>query len=217
MRPTATRVQRYVAAGMIFATLGLYGILHVWSHAGEPLPPSMSNTRFSVAILSGAKQAAQTAPKDAYRPRPVAVTRVPATAAPIVVPELATRLPSAVSAAQDTSPGRALPKPDEVIPPANVSMPGGRLAVEDPGQGDLPDPFALGPRQVYVRLKVAATGKVTEGEVVRHGPDVLRDALILRALRSRTYATDRLLRVGGGEPSWQLDLVVDYGTNEFLP
>jgi hypothetical protein len=96
-------------------------------------------------------------------------------------------------------------------------MPGGRLAAEDAPVGDMKDPFEVGPKQVYLRLYVNAQGRVVRGGIVRGGSDPARDNMILRAMVSRTYSTQNLVRVDGGEPQWQMDLVLDYGTNEFLP
>lgn len=205
------------SAGALVATLLTVGLLHAWRSAGEPVPPSLSNTRFSVAILSGAKQAAQQAPQNADTVAEAVIAAPEAALAPVVTAERPTSLPEAVKAAQDAAPGPETVEADEVIPPARVSMPGGRLMAVDASTGEVPDPFAMGPRQVYLRLYVNQAGKVTRGSIVRSGAEPMRDALILKAMQSRTFATDRLIRIESGEPMWQLDLVIDYGTNEFLP
>ncbi|KVP40105.1 hypothetical protein WJ87_07940 [Burkholderia ubonensis] len=183
------------------------------------MPPSLSSARFSVAVLAGPKQAAQTAPEntdkvaEAVAPSPATVNE------PVVAAKRDTSLPEAVKAAQQATPSTAeVTKPVEVLPPAQVSMPGGQLMAEDAPIGDsAADPFELKPRQVYLRLLVNADGKVVRFGVIRSGGDPMRDSLILKAMRSRTYATDKLIRVAGNEPLWQLDMVLDYGNNDFLP
>lgn len=216
-----TQAQRQVlcaqGTGALVATATLAGLLHGWQRAGEPALPSLSAARFTVAVLAGPKQAAQTAPENATKREEAVITTSRADPNQLVTAERETSLPAAVEAAQDSSVGDETVRQEEVIPPARVSMPGGRLVVEDVGLGDLPDPLAIGARQVYLRIYVDADGKVVRGGIVRPGTEPLRDALILKAMMSRTYATSKLLQVPGGEPLWQLDLVLDYGSSEFLP
>lgn len=186
---------------------------------GTPAPASPEFTRFSVALLAGPKQAAQSAPADTEH---VAESVTPTTEpinAPVVAAQRETSLPSAVKAAQDSAPEKEpVTRPVEVLPPTNVSMPGGRLTAEDAPIGDSTgDPFEVKPRQVYIRLLVNANGQVVRFGVIRSGGDSMRDGFILKAMRSRTYATDKLFRVPGNDPLWQVDLVLDYGNNEFLP
>lgn len=214
------RVQRrgYSAGGL--AALSVFGALLAFRPTpGELVPPAVSTARFSVAVLSGAKQAAQTAPENAAEVVEDVKPVVEPVNAPVAVAERETSLPEAVAATNTTSAAAPeVAKPVEVIPPARVAMPGGKLMAEDAplGDGNL-DPFEVRPRQVYLRLLVDATGKVTRGGVVRSGGDSLRDNLILKAMRSRTYSTASLMKVPGPEPAWQLDMVIDYGTNDFLP
>lgn len=204
--------------GALVSTVALAGLLHAWQTAGEPTPPSLSNVRFSVAVMQGPKQAAQEAPENADTTAPDVVTAPPQEKpAQVVTAERETSLPKAVASAQETTVGPEAAKAEEVIPPAQVSMPGGRLVAQDTAVGEAPDPFAMGARQVYLRIYVDANGVAKRGGIVRQGAEPMRDNLILKAMMSRKYATDKLLRVPGGEPLWQLDLVIDYGTNEFLP
>jgi hypothetical protein len=186
---------------------------------GTPVTPMLTAARFSVAVLAGPKQASQQAPANTDQvAQAVAPTPEPIDA-PVVAAQRETSLPQAVKAAQDAAPTEAeVTPPVEVLPPAEVSMPGGRLVAEDASVGDsVADPFELKPRQVYIRLLVNAQGHVVRNGIVRSGGDPMRDSLILKAMRSRTYATDKLIRVSGNEPLWQLDLVLDYGNNDFLP
>lgn len=213
-RPRPERAS--LVSGAMVATLLTAAILHAWQRPGEPVPPSLNAARFTVAVLSGPKQAAQEAPSNAAQ----VVTAVEQTpvdaAAQVVTAERENSLPEAVAAAVESAPGPEVLQQDEVIPPARVSMPGGRLMAEDAGLGNQPDPFAVGPQQVYLRLFVDNTGKVVRGGIARAGTEPLRDALILKAMTSRRYAPDGL-RIKSPDGLWQLDLVIDYGSNEFLP
>ncbi|WP_157640008.1 hypothetical protein [Burkholderia ubonensis] len=223
MRNNASSSRAILAQGYSLGALVAGGLLAFllarWQVVGTPVPPSLSSARFSVAVLAGPKQAAQTAPEntdkvaEAVAPSPATVNE------PVVAAKRDTSLPEAVKAAQQATPSTAeVTKPVEVLPPAQVSMPGGQLMAEDAPIGDsAADPFELKPRQVYLRLLVNADGKVVRFGVIRSGGDPMRDSLILKAMRSRTYATDKLIRVAGNEPLWQLDMVLDYGNNDFLP
>lgn len=211
--PPAAKAQ---VLGAVVATALTAALLHAWRTAGEPVPPSLSAVRFAVAVLAGPKQAAQAAPSNADRTEASVIATPEAKANQVVTAERPTSLPQAVAAAQESAPGPEAAQPEEVIPPARVSMPGGRLVAEDPGLGEQPDPFAVGPRQVYLRLFVDKTGKAVRGGIVRSGQEPMRDALILKAMLSRSYSTANL-RIAGPDGLWQLDLVIDYGTNEFLP
>lgn len=205
------------ALGGVVATLLTAALLRTWHPSGEPVPPSLHTARFSVAILSGPKQSAQEAPANTEKTAAAVIATPSASSNQLVTAERETSLPKAVAAAQESAAGASSVVPQEVIPPARVSMPGGRLVAEDVGLGDAPDPFAIGARQVFIRILVGADGAVKRGGIVRSGSDPMRDTLILRAMMSRTYTTTNLIRNEGKEPQWQLDLVIDYGTNEFLP
>lgn len=210
--------RRACLIGLTGASLMLSILLMRWLTEGAPVPPMLIAPRFSVAMLSGEKQAAQTAPETAAT---VAETATPAETAvnvPVVATTRETSLPNAVAAAAQPIPGPEMAKEVEVIPPAQVSMPGGRLMANDAPAGDtVEDPFGIKPRQVYIRLLVNEQGVVQRSGIVRSGGDPVRDNIILKAMRTRTYDTKRLLRVEGHEPAWQVDLVLDYGNNEFLP
>ncbi|KVP65529.1 hypothetical protein WJ96_03955 [Burkholderia ubonensis] len=214
----ALLVQGYSLGALVAVGL-LAFLLARWHVVGTPVPPSLNSARFSVAVLAGPKQAAQTAPEntdkvaEAVAPSPAPVNE------PVVTAKRDTSLPEAVKAAQQATPSKEeVTKPVEVLPPAQVSMPGGQLMAEDAPIGDgAADPFEIKPRQVYIRLLVNASGKVVRFGVIRSGGDPMRDSLILKAMRSRNYATDKLIRVDGNEPLWQLDMVLDYGNNDFLP
>lgn len=84
---------------------------------------------------------------------------------------------------------------------------------------DIPNPFEIKPREVFIRLLVNEKGQVVRFGVIRSGGDPMRDNLILKAMRSRTYDTSQkgLIRIDGKEPIWQLDMVLPYGNNDFLP
>lgn len=222
--PKSTSSPRAIfAQGLSFGVLGAGALLSLllwrWQVAGTPVPPSLNAARFSVAVLAGPKQAAQTAPQntdqvaEAVTPSPEPVN------APVVAAQRETSLPQAVVAAQDTIPAKdEVTKPVEVLPPSQVSMPGGQLMAEDAPVGNsAADPFQIKPRQVYIRLLVNAKGQVVRFGIIRSGGDGMRDGLILKAMRSRTYSTDKLIRIEGNESLWQLDLVLDYGNNDFLP
>lgn len=202
--------------GALVAAGTLTVLLTAWTKAGEPAPPALSTARFSVAVMSGPKAAAQTAPSNAEQ-----VTESTQTAkktnSEVVATTRETSLPDAVVATPEAAPTTSTAKPVEVLPPARVSMPGGRLSADDAPVGDLLDPFAIGPRQVFLRLFVDESGRVIRGGIVRGGGEPMRDALIFKAMKSRSYSTKNLIRIDGGQPQWQLDLVIDYGTNDFLP
>lgn len=203
--------------GTLVATGLTAALLRTWHPSGEPIPPSLHTARFSVAILSGPKQSAQEAPANTERTAEAVIATPSAQPNHMVTAERETSLPNAVESAQESAAGESAVVPQEVIPPARVSMPGGRLVAEDIGLGEAPDPFALGARQVFIRVLVGADGSVKRGGIVRSGSDPMRDTLILRAMMSRTYSTANLMRIEGKEPQWQLDLVIDYGSNEYLP
>ena len=211
---------RAYGIGLGGAALVLTAALWTWTTPGERIPPSLSQARFSVAVLSGPKQAAQTAPENAAQVVDATVTApTPPKDAPVAVADRKTSLPEAKKAAQTAAakPETVAP-PVEVLPPAQVSMPGGKLMAQDAPLGDgVQDPFAIRPRQVFVRMLVDKTGKVTRSGIVRSGGEPMRDSLILKAMSSRTYSTEKLLRVPGATDTWQIDMVIDYGTNDFLP
>lgn len=219
--PTSSRsivVQGYSLGAAVAVGL-LAFLLARWNVVGTPVPPSLSSARFSVAVLAGPKQAAQTAPQNTDKvAEAVAPSKEPVNE-PVVAAKRDTSLPKAVKAAQEATPSKdEVTKPVEVLPPAQVSMPGGQLMAEDTSIGDsAADPFQIKPRQVYIRLLVNANGQVIRFGVIRSGGDPMRDSLILKAMRSRTYSTNKLVRVEGNEPLWQLDMVLDYGNNDFLP
>ncbi len=205
------------ALGLVLASAVLLVLLGHWHVKGTPTPPAVSAARFSVAVLAGPKQSAQTAPEnteavvESVAPAPEQVEAPPVTA------KRDTSLPEAVSAAQQATPGPEATKPVEVLPPSQVSMPGGQLVAEDsPVGGASADPFEVRPRQVFIRLLVNEQGKVVNFGVIRSGGDPLRDGLILKAMRSRTYDTKQL-RMQVQDKVWQLDMVIDYGNNDFLP
>lgn len=208
--------------GVLTATSVLAGLLISANSPGLPVVPSLKETRFSVAILSGAKQAAQTAPENvvdvAEQVKPV---ETPPAAAPVVAAERETSLPDAVKTAQTTAPTKEVATaPTEVLPPAKVSMPGGKLMAEDAPVGDdTPDPFSIKPREVYIRILLDEKGEIVRAGVVRSGGDVMRDSLILRAMKSRKYDVKSvpLKFEENGKSRWQVDLVIPYGNNEFLP
>jgi outer membrane biosynthesis protein TonB len=221
-KPKTVLFQGYLLGGL--AAGGLLAVLLAhWHVKGTPVPPSLNSAHFSVAVLAGAKQAEQKAPEnvdkvaDAVAPSPTPVN------VPVVAAKRETSLPKAVKAAQEATPSKdEVTKPVEVLPPAQVSMPGGHLMAEDAPIGDdaTPDPFELKPRQVYIRLQVDADGHVVRSGILRSGGDQMRDSLILKAMRSRTYSTkDMRVRVDnpGTAPLYQLDMVLDYGNNDFLP
>jgi hypothetical protein len=221
---TKAKSSRFVLAQALglgsFVGAGLLALLLMrFAVPGTPVVPAKTAARFSVAVLAGPKQAAQQAPANADTVAPSVVTSPEPVSVPVVTAQRATSLPKAVKAAQEAAPTEtAVAPPVEVLPPAEVSMPGGQLVAEDASVGDdAPDPFAIKPRQVYIRLLVNAQGQVVRNGIIRSGGDAMRDSLILKAMRSRTYATDKLIRIDGNEPLWQLDLVLDYGTNDFLP
>lgn len=212
-------VAQAYSIGILTAVAILTVLLFRMQVVGTPVPPSQKLARFSVAVLAGPKQAAQSAPSNTDKvAEAVAPTREPVNA-PVIAAKRETSLPEAVKAAQESAPTtEPVTAPVEVLPPARVSMPGGHLTAEDAPIGDsTADPFEIKARQVYIRLLVNADGQVVRFGIIRSGGDSMRDGLILKAMRSRTYATDKLIRVDGNEPLWQLDLVLDYGNNDFLP
>lgn len=211
-------VLRAYGTGAVTSAVMLTALLVSWGKPGEPVPARLSTSSFSVAILAGPKQAAQHAPDNAENKQEDVKPVTAPSHAPVAVAQRETALPEAVAAAPQAAPSPEIAKPVEVIPPARVSMPGGRLMAEDASAGSEPDPFAVGPRQVYIRLLVNADGKVVRSGIVRGGTEPLRDALILKALASRKYDVRSLkIEVPGPERLWQLDQVIDYGTNDFLP
>lgn len=209
------RLMGLAASAMVAAGVGLTWVKTV----GEPSPPALSTTRFSVAILSGPKQAAQTAPQNVESTAEQVVVAPEPANTKVVEAQRSTSLPDAVLTTPDAKPSVEVAKPTEVLPPARVSMPGGRLSTEDAPVGDVPDPFAIAPTQVYLRLFVNDAGLVVRGGIVRGGRDPLRDAYIYKAMSSRTYSPGKfaMKQMSGEHGLWQLDLVIDYSNQEFLP
>lgn len=207
--------------GAVTAAASLAILLTTWKAVGEPVPPSLNEVRFSVAVLAGAKQAAQTAPENVDQVAESTAVAPEPVSAPVVVAKRETSLPEAVAAAQTTAPSPVeVKKEAEVVPPAKVSMPGGKLMAEDAPMGDgAEDPFSIKPRQVYIRLLVNDAGQVVRAGVVRSGGDNFRDAMILKAMKSRKYniAEVKTKVRENGQLLWQLEMVLDYGTNDFLP
>ena len=167
--------------------------------------------------MAGAKQAAQEAPDNAENTAPAVIAAPQVTAAQAVTADRPTSLPEAVKAAPDSKPTAQTPSQEQVLPPAQVSMPGGQLAAEDAPEGELMDPFHVGRRQVYIRLLVDPTGKVIRGAIVRGGAEPMRDAIILKAMMSRSF-----VRASGGfkvegSDLRQFDMVLDYGAQDYLP
>lgn len=217
---SARILARAYGSGALGAALVLTAALWSWTTPGERIPPSLSQARFSVAVLSGMKQAAQTAPANADQVVEATETApTPPKDAPVAVAERPTSLPEAKKAAQSAAPQpETVAPPVEVLPPARVSMPGGKLMAEEAPLGDgVQDPFAIRPRQVFLRMQVDSQGKVTRSGIVRSGGEPMRDSLILKAMASRTYSVEQLMRVPGATDTWQIDMVIDYGTNDFLP
>lgn len=203
------------ASAIVLASICLTWVKTV----GEPSPPALSTTRFSVAILSGPKQAAQVAPQNVENTAEAVVVAPEQKPTPVVEAQRSTSLPDAVVATPDAKPSEELAKPTEVIPPARVAMPGGRLSTEDAPIGDTRDPFAVAPSQVFLRMFVDSQGRVVRGGIVRNGREPLRDALIYKAMSTRLFTPDRfnMKRMDGEQPLWQLDLVIDYSSAEYLP
>lgn len=203
--------------GALAASGALGLLLHHWGHSGVEEYPRLADSRFQVAVLAGPKQAAQVAPDNAENTAQAVVASPQKTAAQAVTADRPTRLPEAVTAAPDSKPTTQAPAPEQVLPPAQVSMPGGQLAAEDAPDGEMPDPFHVGRRQVYIRLLVDPTGKVVRGAIVRGGAEPMRDAIILKAMMSRSF-----VKAGGGfkvegSDLRQFDMVLDYGTQDYLP
>lgn len=212
---------KIIAKGVALSLLAASGVLATlgasWHSAGTPTPPTLSTAKFTVAILAGPKQAAQSAPDNTESTAEAVAPAEVKTEAPPVTTKRDTSLPDAVQAAQQAAPGPEVVKPVEVLPPAKVSMPGGQLMAEDAPAGDrAPDPFALNKGEVFIRLLVNEQGKVVRFGLIRSGGDPMRDSLILKAMRSRTY-DPKELRIRLEDKVWQLDLVIPYGNNDFLP
>lgn len=187
--------------------------------SGLPTPARVEQVPFQVAMLVGARQS-QTVEAPVQAATEIQVS--PSQQATAVEQEESTSaLPKAVAAAADATPAiEAHPEvKEEVIPPARIAMPGGRLSeVEAPaGGGTEPDPFAVGPRQVYLRFFVNEQGRVVRGGIIRGGAEPLRDQFILKAMLSRTYKPQQFLKIPGHDNLWQVDLVLDYGNEEALP
>ncbi len=218
MRSDTKLIRQAQLLGVAAAVLVVGGIILGWSKKmGEANVPALSTAHFSVAVLAGPKQAKQTAPANVQATAEAVVVAKQPTPEPVVEAERSSSLPKAVAATPDAAPSPEVPAPAEVIPPARVAMPGGHLATDDAPVGDTPNPFAVAPNQVYMRFLVDASGHVVRGGIVRPGRDPMRDSLIYKAMVSRTYSTKDLMKVEGGQPLWQMDLVIEYSSNEFLP
>lgn len=208
---------RALGLGVTLATASLLALLASRAQSGVEELAHLADSRFQVAILAGPKQAAQTAPDNVQQQAAAVVSAPSKTATQAVTAERPTQLPEAVTAAPDSKPTAMVAAPEQVLPPALVSMPGGQLAVEDAPSGDIPDPFHVGRRQVYIRLLVDPDGKVVRGAIVRGGQEPLRDAIILKAMMSRSFVqAPGGLRVTGSDLR-QFDMVLDYGAQDYLP
>ena len=223
--PRARAELQALIGGAVVASAALFGLLWTSSGAGLPTPAKMVKAQFSVAILSGSKQAEQRAAQDVQETTDQALTLEQSAAAEVKILEQESQLPDAVAASPHAEPTKdaANLEEEKIIAPALISMPGGTLSSHDIDAGDAsaPDPFAIAARQVYMRLFVDANGVVVRGGIIRSGPEPWRDALFLKAAKSRIYQTSRLLpgisRGERQEPTWQVDLVLDYDSASVLP
>lgn len=200
--------------GAAVATAILAGLLTQWVAKGQVTPTRAEPRSFTVAMLRGEKQAAADAPENMSDVVDAPIQATPA-AAQAVASERETSLPQAVAAAPSSTPSKST-QAEEVIPPSKVSMPGGRLALDESPLGEMADPFGVGPSQVFIRVIVDEHGRPVEGEIVRPGSDPMRDRVILRAMLSRRYDLSQAIKTEG-KTGGQIDMVLSYGTADVLP
>ena len=208
--------------GAVSASFLLWGLLN-HARTGLPLPAELNAMPFQVAMISGEKQA-ELEVEENLEVVTTETLQIDEAALMIQSQEVASQLPQAVQEASSPNliqQGEA--RKDDVIPPAQVSMPGGIMESENAAisKDAGPDPLKIGTNQVYIRLFVNFEGKAVRGGIVRAGRDPFQDAILLRIVKSRIYKVSAALpsmeKDTDGSPTWQVDLVLDYGNDLILP
>lgn len=223
-RPAATLHSLTTTAGTLVAAGLMVFLLWPSGKQGIPEPVKLAVPTFNVAVLSGPRELSQAANENieqVVEAQPVAES---ALAPQVVTTETPSSLPSAVNTAPVPAveaPAVVNPEPAEVIPPAQVSMPGGRLMAADADLGSAtPDILSVSKHEVILRYLVDEQGRVVRGGIFRSGSDPLRDTFIHKAMKSQTYNVKELPSVQSGtEKLWMVELVVPYNktSQEVVP
>lgn len=190
---------------------------------GIPVPARLEQSTFTVAMLVGARVETKVASENIETVVQEVVVTPSDAATEVVTVNVASSLPQAVTAtAQATVLTDAVipPDKDEVIPPARVSMPGGRLMAEDTSVGGArPDILGMTKDEVLLRYLINEQGIVVRGGVFRSGSDPLRDTFINKAMKSQIYNTKDWLPVSMAEKLWMVELTIPYNKrpNDVIP
>lgn len=204
-------------AGTVVASCLMVYLLWPNPNPGEEKPTRIQAQTFNIAVMSGQREEAKVAnevtetvvKEEVVVPSPVATA--------VVTQEIKSTLPNAVATAAEPAVAQkpVIPKEveEDVIPPAKVSMPGGRLA-EAPlevGTGGSKELLRPGKSEVLLRYMVNIHGQVVRGGVFKQGQDPMRDIFIDKAMRSRTYSIQNWPKASvGGEEFWVVELVIPY-------
>lgn len=184
---------------------------------GEEKPLRIQAQTFNVAVMSGQREEAKVASEVTENVVQDEVVVPSPTAPAVVTQEIKSTLPDAVAAAAEPSAKQkpVIPKEvkEEVIPPARVAMPGGRLteAPIQAGKGGSTTLLPPGKAEVLLRYMVNKHGEVVRGGVFKQGQDPMRDIFIDKAMRSRTYSIQNWPKARvGDEEFWVVELVIPY-------
>lgn len=201
-------------AGVVLATSLMMALFISQGAKGIPVPARLEQATFTVAMMVGAREEAKVASENVETVVAEAIVVPAETATDVVTVATASSLPKAVAAtAEATAVADPVVKPDkdEVIPPARVSMPGGRLMAEDSTVGGTqPDILGLSKDEVLLRYLINEQGIVVRGGIFRSGSDPLRDTFIHKAMKSQIYNPKDWLQVSATEKIWMVELTIPY-------
>ena len=208
--------------GVVLATLLMMALFISQGAKGIPVPARLEQTTFTVAMMVGAREEAKVASENIETVVEEAIVAPAETATEVVTVATASSLPQAVATtAESTVLAEAVVKldKDEVIPPARVSMPGGRLMAEDSTVGGAqPDILGLSKNEVLLRYLINEQGIVVRGGIFRSGSEPLRDTFINKAMKSQIYNPKDWLP-SASEKLWMVELTIPYSKrpNDVIP
>lgn len=215
------------STGVLTASVLLTALL--WPTPGKEgieEPAKLMLPTFQVAMMSGVREETVTAQETIEKVVEEKTVEASPVAQEVVTENTASSLPDAVATTAEATPAveDLEPPPEvetEVIPPAQVAMPGGKLMAVDAEVGiETPDILSVGKQEVILRYLINRHGLVERGGIFRQGSDPLRDTFIHKAMKNQTYNIKDWPMVQDGEnPLWMVELVVPYNkyTEEVLP
>lgn len=210
-------------SGLLVAT-GLMTVL-LWKSVGKEgieEPAKLIVPTFKVAMMAGARDESKQAKADIETVVEEKTVEATPVATQVVTESTASSLPDAVEVTAQPVANESLPvevvQEAEVIPPAQIAMPGGKLMAVDVDLGSqTPEIFSIAKNEVILRYLVNKEGIVERGGVFRSGSEPLRDVFIHKAMKSRIYTVKDWPKVQEGEnPLWMVELTVPYNKHEDL-